>query len=171
MVQVVDTLPAGLTATALSGAGWSCTLGTLTCTRGDPLAASGSYPDITLTVTVSDNAPASLTNSASVSGGGDDILIAVSSSYDDASASNQAALCGIQAEWLRTDLGYDMRLAHLSGAVNGANWLKPGSTVFDDTNKDKLKGESDQDWFLLSQSGGGAVDTSDRTRDEVSMEL
>ena len=32
-VTVTDTLPAGLTATALSGTGWTCTLATLTCTQ------------------------------------------------------------------------------------------------------------------------------------------
>ncbi|HVQ37290.1 MAG TPA: hypothetical protein VMS31_07150 [Pyrinomonadaceae bacterium] len=69
-VTVTDTLPAGLTATAISGAGWSCVLGTLTCTRSDVLAAGSSYPVITLTVTVANNAAASVTNSASVSGGG-----------------------------------------------------------------------------------------------------
>ena len=70
-VSVVDTLPAGLTATAISGAGWSCTLGTLTCTRSDALAASASYPAITLTVNVANNAAASVTNTATVSGGGE----------------------------------------------------------------------------------------------------
>ena len=70
-VTVVDTLPAGLTATDLSGAGWTCTLATLTCTRSDPLAAAANYPAITLTVNVANNAPASVTNSAAVSGGGD----------------------------------------------------------------------------------------------------
>ena len=43
-VTVIDTLPTGLTATAISGTGWNCTLGTLTCTRSDALSASGSYP-------------------------------------------------------------------------------------------------------------------------------
>ncbi len=38
-VTVTDTLPVGLSATALSGASWSCTLSTLTCTRSDGLAA------------------------------------------------------------------------------------------------------------------------------------
>jgi uncharacterized repeat protein (TIGR01451 family) len=69
-VTVTDTLPAGLTATAISGTGWSCVLGTLTCTRSDALAAGSSYPVITLTVNVSLTAPASVTNSAGVSGGG-----------------------------------------------------------------------------------------------------
>ncbi|HWZ44185.1 MAG TPA: hypothetical protein VNW97_11965 [Candidatus Saccharimonadales bacterium] len=70
-VSVADTLPAGLTATAISGTGWSCTLGTLTCTRSDVLAASSSYPSITLTVNVASNAAASVTNSVVVSGGGE----------------------------------------------------------------------------------------------------
>ena len=70
-VTVTDTLPAGLTATAISGSGWTCTLATLTCTRSDALAASASYPAITLTVNVASNAPASVTNTATVSGGGE----------------------------------------------------------------------------------------------------
>jgi hypothetical protein len=70
-VTVVDTLPSGLTATAISGTGWNCTLGTLTCTRNDALATSSSYPDITLTVDVALNASSSVANSATVSGGGE----------------------------------------------------------------------------------------------------
>ncbi|MCM3873895.1 MAG: DUF11 domain-containing protein, partial [Pyrinomonadaceae bacterium] len=70
VVTVTDTLPAGLTATAISGTGWSCVLGTLTCTRSDALAAGSSYPVITITVNVANNAAASVTNTANVSGGG-----------------------------------------------------------------------------------------------------
>jgi uncharacterized repeat protein (TIGR01451 family) len=70
-VNVVDSLPTGLTATAISGTGWTCTLATLTCTRSDALAAGSSYPAITLTVSVSANAASSVTNSATISGGGE----------------------------------------------------------------------------------------------------
>lgn len=70
-VTVADQLPAGLTATALSGSGWSCSAGTLSCTRSDSLAAGASWPVITLTVAVSTSAAASVTNTATVSGGGD----------------------------------------------------------------------------------------------------
>src|SRR5258705_495761 len=70
-VTVTDTLPASLTATAMSGTGWSCTVATLTCTRSDALAVGASYPAITLTVDVSSSAPASVTNTAAVSGGGE----------------------------------------------------------------------------------------------------
>jgi uncharacterized repeat protein (TIGR01451 family) len=71
-VTVTDTLPTGLTATAVSGAGWSCTVSAApNCTRADPLAAGASYPAITLTVNVANDAPATVTNSATVSGGGE----------------------------------------------------------------------------------------------------
>ena len=70
-VTVTDALPTGLTATAFSGTGWTTNLATLTATRTDALAASASYPSLTLTVSVAANAAASLTNVASVSGGGE----------------------------------------------------------------------------------------------------
>ena len=70
-VSVVHTLPGGLTATAISGAGWTANLGTLICTRSDTLAAGAAYPPITVTVDVAANAAALVTNTASVSGGGD----------------------------------------------------------------------------------------------------
>jgi len=68
-VTVTDTLPAGLMAEAITGPGWSCALATLTCTRADALGAGASYPPITLTVKVASNAPANVTNTATVSGG------------------------------------------------------------------------------------------------------
>ena len=70
-VTVTDTLPNGLTATAMSGTGWTCDLSTRTCTRSDELAAGASYPDITLTANVASNAAATVTNVATVSGGGE----------------------------------------------------------------------------------------------------
>src|SRR5688572_3817775 len=70
-VSVTDTLPTGLTATGISGTGWTCVLGTLTCTRSDALAAGASYPVITLTINVANNAASSVTNSVAVSGGGE----------------------------------------------------------------------------------------------------
>jgi uncharacterized repeat protein (TIGR01451 family) len=65
-VTVTEQPPAGMTVTALSGIGWTCNLGPLTCTRADVIAASGSYPPIIVTVDVAGNAPATLTNAAIV---------------------------------------------------------------------------------------------------------
>ncbi|WTE54675.1 DUF11 domain-containing protein [Streptomyces sp. NBC_01620] len=68
---VTDTLPTGLTAASLSGTGWTCTLATLTCTRSNTLAPGGSYPPITLTVKASCTTPKHVTNTATITGGGD----------------------------------------------------------------------------------------------------
>jgi len=71
-VTVTETPPAGVTITALSGAGWTCTVSTQTCTRSDALASAGRYPDITVSASVGANvAPGTVTNTAVVSGGGD----------------------------------------------------------------------------------------------------
>lgn len=69
-IQVVETPPAGMTITAMSGAGWTCEVPTLTCTRTAAIEANASFP-ITVTASISNTAPAELTNSATVSGGGD----------------------------------------------------------------------------------------------------
>jgi len=71
-VTVADALPAKLTATAASGTGWTCVLSpSVSCMRSDVLASNASYPPITLTVSVAADAPGLLTNTANVSGGGD----------------------------------------------------------------------------------------------------
>ena len=72
-MTVSDTLPAGLTPTAAAGAGWVCNIAgqAVSCTRGDALNVGASYPAITLTVNVAPAAPPSLTNTATVSGGGE----------------------------------------------------------------------------------------------------
>ena len=72
-VTVTDTLPAALTPVSAAGSGWVCGIvgQTVTCTRADSLAAAASYPAITVTVDISGTAPASVANTASVSGGGD----------------------------------------------------------------------------------------------------
>lgn len=74
VVTVTDTLPQlpmSLTATAMEGPGWSCSVATKTCTRTDPVGAGSSYPAITLTVDVASFASASVINTATVAGGGE----------------------------------------------------------------------------------------------------
>ena len=88
-VSVADMLPAGLTATAMSGTGWTVNLATLTATRSDALAPGMSYPALVLTVSVAVNAPASLTNTATVSGGGE--VITSNDTASDPTTINQLA--------------------------------------------------------------------------------
>lgn len=66
VVTVTDELPVGLTATALTGSGWRCSLSPLRCTRNDALAAGATYPQLTLTVDVTSDTPATLLNQATV---------------------------------------------------------------------------------------------------------
>lgn len=70
-VTVTDTVPTGLTATNISGSGWTCTQPAGPCQRNDALANGASFPALTLTVNVAGNAPSSVTNTAEVSGGSD----------------------------------------------------------------------------------------------------
>jgi uncharacterized repeat protein (TIGR01451 family) len=62
-----------MTAISLSNSGWNCTAlptTNLTCTRSDALAPGGSYPVLTMTVSVGDCTSMEI-NTASVTGGGD----------------------------------------------------------------------------------------------------
>ncbi len=72
LVTVTDNLPAGMTATSIDGGpNWNCTLASLQCSRGDVLTAGSTYDPITVTVNVAANAAATVTNTATVSGGGE----------------------------------------------------------------------------------------------------
>ena len=68
---MTDVLPQGLSATALGGSGWNCLAAGATCSRSDVLAEGASYPEIVLTVAVAATAPGSVTNTATVGGGGE----------------------------------------------------------------------------------------------------
>jgi uncharacterized repeat protein (TIGR01451 family) len=68
-VTVTETLPAGLSLGSMAGGTtWSCNSNS--CTNTGVLAAGSSYQSITVTVSVANNAPSSVTNTVSVSGGG-----------------------------------------------------------------------------------------------------
>ncbi len=77
VVTVNDTLPLGLTPLTAAGTGWTCSISgqTVSCVRSDSLAAGGIYPSITLTASVLQSAPATVTNTAVVGGGGEGNLL------------------------------------------------------------------------------------------------
>ncbi len=68
-VTVTEDVPAGLTLESMEGAGWTCKIPS--CTTTAVLAVGKSYPAITVGVDVAENAPATVTNIAKVSGGGE----------------------------------------------------------------------------------------------------
>ncbi|HLG98152.1 MAG TPA: N,N-dimethylformamidase beta subunit family domain-containing protein [Bryobacteraceae bacterium] len=70
-VSVIDTLPSSLIPVTMSGLGWSCSQPAGPCSRSDTLNGGQAYPPIAVTITVASNASSSVTNIATVSGGGD----------------------------------------------------------------------------------------------------
>ena len=69
-VTVTDPIPAGLTATSVTGNGWTCTgTASVRCTRAGVLAPGASYPPITIAVDAAADA-VSTTNAPSVAGHG-----------------------------------------------------------------------------------------------------
>jgi uncharacterized repeat protein (TIGR01451 family) len=75
-ITLRDQLPSGLTATAASGTGWTCTgTNTRTCTRTDILAPHASYPPLTIAVNVSATAGLRLNNAPSVTGHGGNVWV------------------------------------------------------------------------------------------------
>ncbi|HKV78413.1 MAG TPA: C25 family cysteine peptidase [Candidatus Sulfotelmatobacter sp.] len=77
LVTVNDTLPFGISPTGGTGTNWSCSVSgqTLSCTTSAVESAGASYPSITLNALVSQSAPATLTNIANTSGGGEANLL------------------------------------------------------------------------------------------------
>jgi len=76
LVTLIDTMPQGLIPTSISGAGWNCSLATVSCNRSDPLAGHSSYPPITLIVNVPRYLSSSVfpyQNTVTVSGGGEGV--------------------------------------------------------------------------------------------------
>ena len=128
-VTVIDSLPSGLTASAMSGSGWSCTVSTVTCTRSDAWAAGSSYPAITLTVNVAANAPASVTNTATVSGGGE-----TNTSNDSASdVTTIVCTCGTLGTMVSptpgsTLLGSSVQFSWIPASGATDYWLYVGTT-------------------------------------------
>jgi uncharacterized repeat protein (TIGR01451 family) len=93
-ITVTDTLPAGLAFVSAAGTGWSClhASGTVTCTSSTVIGAGATSPNpITLTVAVGPTAAPNVTNTATVSGGGEP---AVNNGNNSASDYTVVALAG-----------------------------------------------------------------------------
>jgi uncharacterized repeat protein (TIGR01451 family) len=126
-VTVTDTLPSGLTAASISGSGWNCTLGNLTCTRSDILATGSSYPPITVSVNVSSGlSPSMINNQASVTYAGvtnfavDPTVIVLPTTTSLSPSTNQAPL-GTTVTFTATVTG--------TGGVSGSVIFGAGGNV------------------------------------------
>ena len=68
--RIVDVVPDVLTVQDASGDGWQCDVAgqVVTCSRGDDLPASESFPPLSITVSVPPDGPDSIVNTATLSG-------------------------------------------------------------------------------------------------------
>jgi uncharacterized repeat protein (TIGR01451 family) len=122
-VTVTDALPTGLTATAIGGTGWNCTLATLICTRSDVLNAGGvNYASIAVTVNVAGAAAASVTNQVSVSGGG-------SAAANGADPTSIFSLCDLTQTGNVTVADVQSIINQALGVAPPLNYLDGGSVV------------------------------------------
>lgn len=100
-------------------------------------------------------------------GDGDDLILGGYTSFDN----DPDALNWILTEW-RSALSYADRINNLQTGVGPQQIaLKtngPDATVFDDGDKDKLKGEKGRDWFLGDDDDD---DIKDRKSDEVFTDI
>lgn len=133
-VSVTDTLPIGLTPTAPNGpsSGWSCSIAgqILTCTRSDALAPGASHPPITLTLNVANNAAPSLTNTATVSGGGE--VNTTNDTASDATVIVQVADLSITKAVVGTPLfGAGANRTYMISAFNNGGGSASGVVVTD----------------------------------------
>ena len=71
VVTLTEAPPAGMTVASMSGTGWTFDQDTLAVSRSDTLAPGATYPPVTVSVSIADNAALVLTNTASIAGGGD----------------------------------------------------------------------------------------------------
>lgn len=120
-LTIVDTLPTGLSYSAASGSGWSCSASgqTVTCTRVGSLAADAVAPPLTINVSVSASASGTLTNSATVSGTGGDAAV-VNDTASDASTVQVTPY----AYWKLEEASWG---SILDASGNGRNAVKLGS--------------------------------------------
>jgi len=102
----------------------------------------------------------------------DDLSIGGFTAFD----SDRAALALLMAQWNSGD-SYTDRVDHLrngTGSILGGTGLKlvatgPDRTVFDDGDKDKLKGDQGRDWFFADLDGVDGDD--DKVKDKKWDEL
>ena len=117
-VTVTESVPTGLSFASMSGTGWICT--GASCTRIDSLNPGSSYPPIIATVNVLPNAPISVTNAASVAGGGSTAASAtdLTTVVNRVSSTGPSVISISPMTSVGTSQTFTFQFAHLSGYTN-----------------------------------------------------
>jgi uncharacterized repeat protein (TIGR01451 family) len=151
LVTVTDTLPTGLTLTGLTGTGWTCVVGTATCTRSTALGAGNSYPDITATVNVAVDSPAMVTNTVTVAGGGETNV-----ANDSASDPTNVIATGLLRVTTSPALPSQISINGVPADSWGLTWVKlpPGSYTI---HWSHIEGYTDPDDQVVSVTAGNTT--------------
>jgi len=123
-VTVQEIVPTGLTLLSMAGTGWTCQSGGVTCVRNDALAPGASYPAIAVTVAVANNAPALVTNQASVLGGG-----SVPGNSTDLTSISSFNLCDINMDHVVNIKDVQLEINEALGVASPANDLDGDGVV------------------------------------------
>lgn len=133
-----NNLNSALTYTGYSGSGWTCTAPpatSISCTNDSAVAQGASYPTLILNVNVASNAPATISNSVSVSGAGitnnsgsDTITVDPTPVLSVAKSHTGNFVAGTTGQWTIT-VSNTVTGSATSGTVNVADTLPTNYTL------------------------------------------
>ncbi|HEX5473976.1 MAG TPA: Ig-like domain repeat protein [Vicinamibacterales bacterium] len=171
IVTVADALPASLTATGMSGTGWSCNVPIVTCTRSDALASGSSYPAITLTVAVAADAPIHVTNTATVSGGGEtSVNTTANDTAEDAVSIRQHTVTTVSPETQDYDDVVTLT-AHVTPAgVAGSVAFLVNGTAVGTASYDSTTGVATLAWLVNLPSGSYSITATFTSADPLYLD-
>jgi hypothetical protein len=103
---------------------------------------------------------------------GTDLMIGGSLTFETNNAANRDKLCDIFDEWVHGTGGLKGKVNHLTsgGGKNGTTVLD-ATTVLDDNAVDSLLGTHGKGWYIGHFSGGGAIDSSDATKNDPLLNI
>ena len=128
-VNVAFGLAGSLTATAMTGLGWTCTPASLQCSRSDALAVGGTFPALSVWVNVAANAPATITSTATVTGGNGSIPASTTASLSLPLLPSPAVTLSSSPN--PSALGQAVTLSATISAGTGSVTFYDGATVLD----------------------------------------
>lgn len=175
---VVDNMPTGLTLVSASGTGWNCSASTsaqMSCTSSTAIAAGGSNANaITLTVLPGAAASPSVTNTATVSGGGEPTSNSGNNSSTITTSVCSAGGCpdlvvnktSAASFTVGTAASYTLSVSNIGGLSTGANTYTISDTLPTGITLTTAAGSAGwtlNGWTCTGTAGGSVVSCSRST--------